>query len=65
MKTTKYENIYTALYNQSVQHDNQLGKVDQKWALSLARRWAEINLHRNSIEKFMSGFEDFYYHMFD
>lgn len=38
MKTAKYENIYTALYNQSVQHDNQLGKVDQKWAYAIANR---------------------------
>jgi len=62
----KYYNTYVAIYNQSVEHDNALGHCDQKWACGLARTWANINLKtKNAIEKFMNGWYDFYYHMFD
>lgn len=68
MTTTKskYYNTFVALYNESVKHDNALGKCDHSWARQLARTWANINLkNKNAIEKFMSEWDDFYYHMFD
>lgn len=68
MTTTKsnYYNTFVALYNESVKHDNALGKCDHSWARQLARTWASINLkNKNAIEKFMNEWDEFYYHMFD
>lgn len=61
----KYYNTYVAIYNESVRLDNIDGKVNQSRARQLARAWANINLHRNSIDTFMAGWDEFYYHMFD
>ena len=63
---SKYYNTFVALYNESVKHDNTLGKCDHSWANKLARTWASINLkNKKAIEKFMYEWDEFYNHMFD
>ena len=62
---SKYEAIFIKLYNEGVKHDEQVGHLDSEWNRTLAKRWASINLHHNSVDKFMAEWDEFYYHMFD
>ena len=62
---SKYFNTFVKIYNESVELDNQDGKINQDRARQLASSWADINLHPNAKSNFMAEWDDFYYHMFD
>lgn len=65
-----YKNIYydkyVELYNQSVKHDNEKGvNLDVVYANQIAKDYAEKNLSEEEQAKFLDGWRDFFYHIFD
>lgn len=61
---------YVELYNKSVELDNEDyrngGKsVNQERAHKMAGDWAKANLAECEVKRFMDGWYEFYYHMFD